>query len=198
MNTSRTVDPGAVWTVPNVLTMARIGLIGVFLWLLATGQDGWAIAALAAAGVSDFLDGFLARRWGQTTELGRILDPAADRLLTLAVLVGLALRDMLPWWLVAALLARDALVGAYLWWGQRAGAEPPRVTLLGKGATAALYVFLPLRYLAFDRWETVATVALVGVMVAGVAYWGSGIGYARDVARSVQARRGLPEPAERD
>jgi len=103
-----------VWTIPNIITMARIVLIFIFGYLLVTEQDGWAITVLAIAGVSDFLDGYLARRWNQSTDLGRILDPAADRILTVVVVLGLAYRQIIPWWLVVILLARDVVVGVAL------------------------------------------------------------------------------------
>ncbi len=172
----------AVWTVPNAISAIRIVLIGVFAALLAAGSDGWAIAALAAAGVSDFLDGFLARRWGQVTRLGRLLDPAADRLLTIAVVLGLAFRDIIPWWLVALLLARDLMVGAALLVAHRHGIESPQVTFVGKAATAGLYFFLPGAYLAaiaFPGTPALHTGAIVGATLAGVLYWWAGLGYVR-------------------
>ncbi|WP_144018807.1 CDP-alcohol phosphatidyltransferase family protein [Demequina sp. NBRC 110056] len=171
-----------IWTVPNVVSFVRIGLIVIFGWLLIAGYDGWAIAALAAAGISDFLDGFLARRWHQVSELGRMLDPAADRLLTAVVVVGLALRDIIPWWLVVVLLVRDAMVGIALLVGRRRGAKPPHVTFVGKCATAGLYVALPLAFVAFERWDAVHVAAVVGACAAAVLYWISGIGYVRDIA----------------
>lgn len=164
-------------TLPNAITAARIALIIVFVVLLGRHEDAWAIAALGVAGVSDFLDGYLARRLGQTTALGRVLDPAADRLLTVAVVVGLAWRDIVPWWLVAILLARDAAVAVALVWLARRRLATPIVTFLGKSATAALYVFLPLSYLAYERWDTVHTVALWGAVAAAFAYWGSAVQY---------------------
>lgn len=158
--------------------MGRIVLIVVFGVLLVREQDGWAIAALAAAGASDFLDGYLARRLGQTSEWGRILDPAADRLLTIVVVLGLAWRDVIPWWLVALLLARDAVVGAVLLWGRRRTRETPQVTFAGKSATFGLYVFLPLAFLADGRWEVVHQVAIGGAAVAAAIYWYSAGQYA--------------------
>lgn len=172
-----------VWTVPNIITMVRLVLIGVFGWLLWNEHDGWAIATLGAAGVSDFLDGYLARRWNQTTRLGRLLDPAADRLLTLAVVAGLGWREVIPWWLVAALVARDVLVGAALWWGHRRGIESPQVTWWGKAATFGLYVMLPLAFLAFERWDGVHAGAIIGVVAAAGLYWYSGVLYVADVRR---------------
>ncbi|MCB2413806.1 CDP-alcohol phosphatidyltransferase family protein [Demequina sp. TTPB684] len=181
-------SPASWWrlnaTVPNAITVLRIVLIGVFVVLLVRHQDGWAITALAVAGVSDFVDGYLARRWGQTSELGRILDPAADRLLTVAVVLGLAWRDIIPWWLVAVLLARDAVMAIALLWLARLHRPTPVVTFLGKSATAALYVFLPLSYLAFDRWDGVHALAVWGAAGAAVAYWGSAVQYLAQVRRT--------------
>jgi len=168
-----------VWTIPNIITMLRIVLIVVFGFLLVAELDGWAIAVLALAGVSDFLDGYLARRWNQSTELGRVLDPAADRILTVVVVLGLALRDIIPWWLVIVLLARDVVVGIALLVGRRRGIGAPQVTMSGKVATFVLYVTLPLAYLAYGRSELVHTGAIVASAIGAGIYWYSGIGYVR-------------------
>lgn len=170
-----------------MITMVRIVLIGVFLILLIREHDAWAIAVLALAGVSDFADGYLARRWNQSTALGRILDPAADRLLTVAVGVGLAVREIVPWWIVAVILARDVMVGIVLLWGRRQRVSSPQVTFVGKAATFGLYVMLPLAYLAFDRWDVVHSIAIAGVIAATVLYWWSGAQYVRDVRRRATA-----------
>ena len=171
-----------VWTIPNIISMLRIVLIVAFATLLARHDDGWAIAALVAAGVSDFFDGFLARRWNQVTTLGRVLDPAADRLLTLAVVIGLGLRAIIPWWLVAALLARDAVVGIALLIGKRRGVGTPQVTFVGKAATFGLYWFLPLSYLAYGHSDAWHAVGIWGAAVSAAVYWFAGLGYVRDVA----------------
>jgi len=171
-----------VWTIPNVITMLRIVLIVAFAILLARHADGWAIAALVAGGVSDFFDGFLARRWNQVTTLGRVLDPAADRLLTLAVVIGLGLRAIIPWWLVAALVARDAVVGIALLVGKRRGVATPQVTFVGKAATFGLYWFLPLSYLAYGRSGAWHAVGIWGAATSAAVYWYAGLGYVRDVA----------------
>jgi cardiolipin synthase len=172
-----------VWTLPNVISMVRIALIVVFAVLLASHRDGWAIAALVVAGVSDFLDGFLARRWNQVTTLGRILDPTADRLLTLAVVIGLGLRGIIPWWLVGVLLVRDAVVGIALLVGKRRGVAAPRVTFVGKAATFGLYWFLPLSYLAYGHSELWHSIGIWGSAASALVYWYAGLGYVADVAR---------------
>lgn len=104
------VQTDRVFTIPNILSMARLVGVPVFLWLIlwpefgGPNRDLWALAVLAFSGVSDYLDGKLARRWNQVSSLGRILDPAADRLYILSTLVGLTWRDILPLWLTALLL----------------------------------------------------------------------------------------------
>lgn len=188
------VPATAVWTIPNVISMVRIGLIGVFGWLLVRGYDGWAIIALAGAGISDFLDGFLARRWHQVTRLGRILDPAADRMLTFVVVLGLALRGVIPWWLLGVLFARDAMVGIALVIARARGVRSPQVTFMGKVATACLYVFLPLAFLSFERWEGAYTVALMGACGAAVLYWVAGIGYVKDISERAHEHPGGASP----
>ncbi len=176
-----------VWTIPNIISMLRIVLIVAFAVLLARRADGWAIIALVAAGVSDFFDGFLARRWNQVTTLGRVLDPAADRLLTLAVVIGLGLRGIIPWWLVGLLLARDVVVGVALLIGRRRGVGTPQVTFIGKAATFGLYWFLPLSYLAYGHSDTWHAIGIWGGAASAAAYWCAGLGYVRDVARRSRA-----------
>ncbi len=188
-STAATADydvTNAVWTVPNVISMIRVVLIVVFGWLFIAGHDLWAIGALLVAGASDFVDGFLARRWNQITHLGRMLDPAADRMLTIVVVVALAIRSVIPWWLVAIMLARDALMGIALLIARRYNVAPPRVIFLGKVATFALYVFLPLAFLGYERWDTVHSIAILGACAATALYWGSAIYYVRDIARRIR------------
>src|SRR5690625_4492367 len=97
-------------TVPNLISASRLVLVPVFAVLIAKQMDGWALFILAISGASDWLDGFLARRWNQQTKLGELLDPAADRLYILVTLIGLAWRDMVPWWLVVMIVLRDLLL----------------------------------------------------------------------------------------
>src|SRR6478672_67380 len=101
-----------VWTVPNVISMLRLAGVPLFLWLVIGPEaDVWALVVLMVSGFSDWLDGYLARRLDQMSKLGEILDPVADRLYILAAVIGLLYRDIIPWWVAAILLLRDA----FLW-----------------------------------------------------------------------------------
>src|SRR3954471_11847494 len=96
-----------ILTIPNVLSMIRLLLVPVFAVLIVLEYDWAAVAVLMFSGFSDYLDGTLARRWRQVTRIGQMLDPLADRLYILTTLLGLAYRDVVPWWLVLLLIARD-------------------------------------------------------------------------------------------
>ena len=89
----------AVWTIPNALSALRLLGVPLFLWLLLGPQaDGWAVVVLMVSGATDWLDGKLARALGQSSKLGALLDPAADRLYIVATLVAFVIRDVVPFW----------------------------------------------------------------------------------------------------
>ena len=104
-----------VLTIPNGISAARLAGVPVFLWLVlgprTATADYWAVGLLIAAGLSDWLDGKIARALNQTSRLGQVLDPAADRLYIAATIVALAVRGIIPWWLVAVLALREITVG---------------------------------------------------------------------------------------
>ena len=133
-----------VLTVPNVISLVRLLLVPVFALLIVRGQDGWAVAVLAVSGASDWLDGVLARRLGQVSRLGQLLDPAADRLYILATLLGLAWREIVPWWLVVLIVARDVVLACTLPLLASHGYGPLPVHKLGKAATFNLLYAFPL------------------------------------------------------
>ncbi len=135
----------AIWTVPNLLSALRVLGVPVFLWLvLGPHADGWAIIMLMFSGASDYFDGKLARAWNQTSRLGQLLDPAADRLYIVATVVALAIRDNIPVWLVVALVGRDVLLAFTLPVLRRHGYGPLPVHYLGKAATFNLLYAFPL------------------------------------------------------
>ena len=136
---------GRVLTVPNLLSLLRLAGVPLFLYLLLGPRaDGWAILVLAIGGITDWLDGKLARLLGQQSRLGAVLDPAVDRLYILAALVALGAREVVPWWAVAALVARDLVLALTLPALRRRGYGPYRVTYLGKSATFLLLYAFPL------------------------------------------------------
>jgi cardiolipin synthase len=144
-------DEGAdrLLTVPNVLSVLRLLGVPLFLYLLLGPKaDGWAIVVLVAAGLSDWLDGKLARWLDQTSKLGTLLDPAADRLYIFATLLAFVLRDIIPLWLAGVLVAREVLVGVCLLILRGRGYGPFEVSYLGKAATFNLLYAFPMLLLA--------------------------------------------------
>lgn len=162
-----------VWTLPNLLSMIRLAGVPLFLWLvLGPEADGWALALLMVAGVTDFLDGYLARKLNQTSAVGQILDPVADRLYILAVVIGLALRDVIPWWMAVSLPLRDALMWGLVPLLRTRGYSALPVHFLGKAATFNLLYAFPLLLLG-DGDSTVAVLARV--FGWAFAFWGIGL-----------------------
>jgi cardiolipin synthase len=148
-----------VVTVPNALSVLRLLGVPLFLWLLlGPHADVAALIVLAVSGFTDWADGVLARMLNQTSKLGALLDPAADRLYIVATLVGLTLRHIIPWWLAAIIVGRDLLLSLTLPVLRRHGYGPPPVHYLGKAATFNLLYAFPLLLLA-ARDGTVADVA---------------------------------------
>ncbi len=140
-------------TAPNVLSLLRLAGVPVFLWLLLGPRaDGWALIILMLSGITDWLDGKLARWLDQYSRLGEALDPLADRLYTFALLVAFLIRGILPWWVVALVVLRDVVVTACLPLLRRRGYAAFPVLYLGKAATLNLLYAFPLLLLAQMDW----------------------------------------------
>lgn len=134
-----------VLTVPNLLSALRLAGVPLFLWLLlGPHADVAALLVLMASGVTDYLDGWIARRYDQGSRLGQLLDPVADRLYIAATLVAFLVRDIIPVWLFVVLVGRDLLLTAMLPLLRRRGYGPPAVNLVGKAATLCLLYAFPL------------------------------------------------------
>ena len=135
-----------VWTVPNVLSLLRLAGVPLFLYLvLVAERDGWAVLLLMASGITDYLDGYIARRFSSFTRLGQLLDPIADRLYILATLLALVLRDGIPLWWAGAIVGRDVLLGIVgLTYLRQHGFGPLPVHFLGKAATFNLLFAFPM------------------------------------------------------
>ena len=176
-----------ILTIPNLLSASRLLGVPLFLWLvLGPEADLWALVVLMVSGVTDYLDGKLARRLNQTSKIGAILDPVADRLYILAVVVGLALRDIIPWWLAVLLPLRDVFLFSLVPFLRTRGYSSLPVHFLGKAATAGLLYAFPLLLLG-DGSGTVADLAEVfgwAFAIWGVGlYWWGGVLYAFQVRR---------------
>ncbi|MDV6014619.1 CDP-alcohol phosphatidyltransferase family protein [Haloechinothrix sp. LS1_15] len=182
-------------TVPNALSVVRLGLVPVFLWLLlGPRHDELAIVVLAFAGFSDWLDGKLARWLNQTSRLGELLDPAADRLYILATLLAFLYREILPWWVIAVLVGREIVVAVSVLVIRSRGYQFPGVSYIGKGATFVLMYAFPLLLLIQGDSvvaEIARPVAYALMMWGGVLYVWSGVLYVLQTILAVrQARRG--------
>ena len=182
-----------VWTPPNILSMLRLVVVPIFLWLILSHQDGWAVVVLTLSGVSDYFDGKIARRYNLVSRVGQLLDPLADRLYILSTLLGLAWREIIPWWLVAILVSREVFGTALVIVVRHYGYRALPVHFIGKAATFDLLYAFPL--ILLGQGDSVfATVALpIGWAFAwwGTAlYWVAGVMYAvqtRDVVRAARA-----------
>ena len=184
-----------VWTVPNLLSMARLAGVPVFLWLvLGPEADGWALGLLMLSGFTDYLDGYLARRFNQTSALGEILDPVADRFYILAVVIALALRDIIPWWVAVILPLRDLLLWGLVPLLRTRGYSALPVHFLGKAATFNLLYAFPLLLLG-DGTGVLASLA--EVFGWAFAIWGIGLYWWAGVLYAWQVRRLLAETERR-
>ena len=155
-------------SLPNVITLARLACLPVFLWLLFGKEDRAAAAALLAVlGITDWIDGYLARHLGQVSELGKILDPVADRLLFFVGAGGILIDGSVPAWFAVIVLVRETLVGGATIVLAMLGARRIDVTWFGKAGTFGLMVAFPL-FLASHSDLSWADTAGVLAWVAGI------------------------------
>ena len=167
------VGPDRLLTVPNLLSLLRLAGVPLFVYLLlGPHADGWAIAVLALGGVTDWLDGKLARLLGQYSRLGALLDPAVDRLYILAALLALGVRDIVPWWAVLTLVTRDLVLGACLPVLRARGYGPFQVIYLGKAATFLLLYAFPLLLLGQGTGWFAELARPIGTAIA---VWGTAL-----------------------
>lgn len=183
-------------TIPNLISFARLAGVPVFLWLVlgprSAAGDWWALALLAAAGVSDWLDGKIARALHQQSRLGELLDPAADRLYIVSTVIALAIRGIIPWWLVIVLAAREITLGVVLLVLRRHGYGPLHVSFVGKAATLSLLYAFPLLFLGSHHTSYAQVAQVLGWAFAlwGTAlYWWAAALYVEQARRLLAADR---------
>jgi len=189
-----------VLTVPNVLSALRLVGVPVFLWLLFSHQDVWAFVVLALSGISDYLDGKIARRFHLVSRLGQLLDPIADRLYVLTTLIALALRDVIPLWLLVVLVARDLFMGVVMLLLKRVGQTGLPVHFVGKAATFNLLYAFPILLLSTVEGSVGDIARPVGWAFAwwGVTlYWLAAVLYAIQATSVIRARTATSGTARR-
>ncbi|MEA2509513.1 MAG: hypothetical protein QOG21_1595 [Actinomycetota bacterium] len=180
-------------TVPNVLSGLRLATVPVFVGLFISGHTNPAVIIYGCAAWTDFFDGLIARRLGQVSELGKFLDPLADRVFILALAVMLVVKGTLVWWLAVVVIARDLLVlSVYPLLGRRGVGKIP-VNFMGKSATALL--LFGLTWLAVSAtsvsWHRAAHEIGFSLVLLGAAlYWVATYMYGTEIAARLRASDG--------
>ncbi len=195
-STSSGILKGA-WTLPNLITLVRLALIPVYLWLVL-GRHAYVSAGilLGTLGATDWVDGFLARRWGQVSELGKILDPVADRVLVVTSVLTVASVGAVPWWFAILTLLREVLVSAATLTLASLGAARIDVLFVGKAGAMGLMFAYPSFLLGHGSaaWQDFFTIfgwitGLIGLVCAWIAL-ASYVAPAREaLRRGREARR---------
>jgi cardiolipin synthase len=188
-----------VLTVPNALSVLRLLLVPVFLYLLFVSHHrGWAVGVLMFSGFSDWADGKIARLVdNQSSRLGELLDPAVDRIYMVTVPVALAFYGAVPWWIVLTLLGRDVVLAATLPLLRTRGLTALPVTYIGKAATFALMSGFPLILLGqWDAlWSRVVLACGWAVLIWGMAmYLWSGVLYLAQVGMVMRRLPRVSDP----
>jgi cardiolipin synthase len=187
----------AILTLPNVISLVRLASVPVFVWLFVSGREDAAVILYGVGASTDWLDGYIARRTGAVSELGKLLDPLADRIFIVALVVALVARDTLPLWLAVVIVARDVIVlSAFPLLDRRHLARIP-VNFIGKSATAAL--LFGLTWLAVSETslgidDLARGIGMTFTILGAILYWVAGAMYGREALKRV---RTLPsEPKE--
>jgi cardiolipin synthase len=164
-----------VLTLPNTITFVRLGLLPVFLWLYLSKQDWPALIVLFILGNTDWVDGTVARRTGQVSELGKVLDPVSDRIAIVAVMLAIVYRGEVPWWLAGVILGRELLIAVSF--AILEARDVPRIPVnrVGKLATLLIFSGMGLTVIALvvpgKVRENVHASALVILVVGAALYW---------------------------
>jgi cardiolipin synthase len=163
------LQAGIALSIPNLITLGRILLVPIVVWAIASGTMWIAFVLFVVAGVSDAVDGFLAKRFGMTTELGAYLDPLADKALIVSIYISLGIDGAIPRWLVILVVSRDILIvgGIMLSWvmGSPLKIKPLLVSKLNTVAQI-MFACVVLGLLGFDIQADTLTLVLMGLVAA--------------------------------
>jgi len=184
----------SVLTVPNALSVLRLVGVPIYLLLIESERYGWAVLTLVVAGATDYFDGKIARRFNQTSRLGELLDPAADRLYIVVILFSLWDLELLPIAVVLVIVGRDIILGILLIVMKRRDLPPFTVTYLGKAATFNLLYAFP--FLLLTRSNTPWVAESSFILGWAFSAWGiglylyTGFVYLREGLRDLAQARG--------
>jgi cardiolipin synthase len=176
-----------IWTVPNLISAGRLLLVPAFVWAFLVDWDVLGVVLIFVIGSSDWVDGYVARRFNQVSELGKLLDPVSDRIAIVAVLVVFAVEKRLPLLLAGVILLRDLIVAIAFPILEKKGMERIPVNRAGKWATAS--IFAGLGFLALElatpqeAASVIHTVAVALLAVGAVLYWWAGFLYVGEIRR---------------
>lgn len=188
-------DPVAstrIVTVPNILSFVRLATVPLFVWLFVSGRENAAVILYMVGAWSDFFDGYIARKTDSVSELGKLLDPLADRVFIAALVVALVMREVLPLWLALAIVGRDLILLSLFPLLERWKIERIAVNRMGKTATAALLLGLTLLAVSQTTFPAAGSMHLPGLIstsLGAVLYWGATYLYGREAARRLRALR---------
>lgn len=188
------VPASRVLTIPNMITSARITLIPIFAWLFLTGrQDVPALVILLTIGSTDWVDGFVARKTGQVSELGKVLDPIADRAAILTVLAVFTFRGTVNPYVAGVILLRDVLVSIAFPMLEARGVPRVPVNRVGKAATAAIYLGMGLAAIGLVstgvRSRLAANLSFWLLTGGAALYWGATVMYVRAITQGLKGSR---------
>jgi cardiolipin synthase len=180
-----------LFNVPNTISLIRLALIPVFVWMVVEANYGWAGVLLGVIGATDWIDGFLARKLNQVTEIGKFLDPLADRLAVAVALIAGLMTDVIPPWFGWAVIVREGLISLGALYGWFNGVTKLDVRYLGKAATLAIYVSVAAFYVGYGFASDLATAIAYAFGVPGlVMYYWVGAQYVGDMRAAISIRKG--------
>ena len=159
-----------IWNIPNILTMLRVALIGVFIWQYAIGHRYWAMGVFLLAGATDFLDGYIARKHNLVTNFGKLMDPLADKLMLVTALACLMSSGLVPLWVVLVVVAKELVMVVGGYWMLRQGTVV-QAHIIGKAATVVFVIAVVATFLheftsPFDTYlQILAVILSISAMV---------------------------------
>lgn len=172
-------------TIPNLLSFARLATVPVLGWLIVSGHTNYAAGLFGAMGISDYLDGYIARRTNTVTDLGTTLDPVSDRVVAMVAITTMMAADILPLWLGLPVLLRDAALSLVFLFLARRGFGKPKVRRVGKTATFGLFFAMP----ALIVGGALRPVGLVSFGIGAVLYYVAAYRYFRDMQEFLAEQR---------